>query len=492
MYDVAMTLKNNNKTPALIFQTDSHLCLDYVRKFSKKIREAEETAHPHLLEQRFKEQERLKAEAKRAKQLTIPDKDGNKIKVNVKLDGIGDKKMTRLMMTGQFDDEIEKPADVAIYEPHPDFIMNTNQLFSKYMLDKWDAELKKYFPHNGSEYHYIIDLLWRGVGVYCKGLPDQYLHIVQNLACSGKLGLVFSDDSLVFGVSMPFRTSVITLDENINSMMYHQMAGRAGRRGLDKEGNVVLVGYTPEQIKDLTTSCIPNVTGCDTMFYGLEYGKLLSGNDHWENNKKHFLFDKITDDIAKDFYDEISSNLQDGWNFAINDNVSFNHMMWRFRQSEDGLRVAFLIGFIRKIYRNCDPKIENEQIEFSQFISNYIMVTESDNINNNILESPHGIKFNIKKHFETLGLDIPDNIDNKVFESIKFNRIVDTNNHKEKSILRERILNFGEKIRNIQHYFYHSDENAITRLLGKLLTRIWWIYHTSSPLMEPIERYNID
>ena len=53
------------------------------------------------------------------------------------------------------------------------------------------------------------------------------------MACNGELAIIFSDESLVFGVSMPIRTTVITKD-NINSMMYHQMAGRAGRRGLDK------------------------------------------------------------------------------------------------------------------------------------------------------------------------------------------------------------------------------------------------------------------
>jgi superfamily II DNA or RNA helicase len=503
LYNVAMNLKKSNKTPALIFQTDSHLCLELVRKFSKKIREEEEQAHPKLLEQRLKEQHRIRNEAKRAKQkMIVEDKKGGcKKSVDINLDKIGNKKMTKLMMTNDnFDEVNEKPADIAIYEPHPDFILNNNQQFSQYMVDQWDKQLKAFFPHNGSEYHYMIDLLWRGVGVYCKGLPDPYLHIIQNLACSGKLGLVFSDDSLVFGVSMPFRTTVITPDENINSMMYHQMAGRAGRRGLDKEGNVVLIGYTPEKIFELTSSCIPNVNGCDTMFYGADYGRQLynnnpkdypKDNNRWDNIKKNFLLDKISDETASDFYEGIDANLIDAWSFAINDNISFKHMMWRFRHSEDCYRIAFLLSFIRKIYKHSDAKVEKNQIDVAKFLSNYIEIHEL--VKNNSLkleQTEQAIKLNIKEHLETLELEIPEEIDSRVYESIRMNKLFETENRKEKSYLRERLLNFGEKVRNIQHYFFFCEEKNITKLLGKLLTRIWWIYHSSSPVMEPIERYD--
>ena len=71
-----------------------------------------------------------------------------------------------------------------------------------------------FFPNNGMDYHYIIDLLWRGIGVYVDGLPEPYLRLVQKLAVNGKLAIVFSDISLVFGVSMPLGTSVILNDKD--------------------------------------------------------------------------------------------------------------------------------------------------------------------------------------------------------------------------------------------------------------------------------------
>jgi hypothetical protein len=488
LYEVVMKLKKENKTPAIIFQTNSHICLEFVRKLSKRIRDEEEKAHPTLMKDRLLLLSQSKANEKKLGQdIIVKDKHGNKKSVNINMNNIGDKKMTKLMMTDQLDRMNEHVVDISINEPHPDFIMNLTQPFNQHMIDTWNKELKLYFPQNGSEYHYIIDLLWRGIGVYVKGLPEAYLHIIQNLACGGKLGLVFSDESLVFGVSMPFRTTIITPDRNINSMMFHQMAGRAGRRGLDKEGNVMLLGYNWTQIKELITSVIPDIIGRDTMFYGSSYGFKISNNPKWDLIKQNFLMKSLTNEDAEDFYSSIDSNLLSGWEFAVSNDISFNHMLWRFRQTEDMYRVAFLVIFIRKIFNNCNHKNENTQIEISKFLANYIEIEETET--NKLEPCALAVEYPIRNHLETLGLDIPENIDRKIYECIRMNSLIPTENGYEKSKLRERLMNFGEKVRNIQHYFYHCQDRPITRLLGKLITRIWWIYHSSSPVMEPIQRY---
>ena len=33
---------------------------------------------------------------------------------------------------------------------------------------------------------------------------------------------------------------------------------------------------------------------------------------------------------------------------------------------------------------------------------------------------------------------------------------------------------------------------GLSKIFGKLLTRIWWIYHTSSPIMNPFHNYNTE
>ena len=70
-----------------------------------------------------------------------------------------------------------------VYKNHNiDFILNNNQYFNEDIIKEWVDNLKKYFPNTGYQYHFIIKLLWRGVGIYVEGLPDPYLRLVQSLA----------------------------------------------------------------------------------------------------------------------------------------------------------------------------------------------------------------------------------------------------------------------------------------------------------------------
>jgi len=46
--------------------------------------------------------------------------------------------------------------------------------------------------------------------------------------------------------------------------------------------------------------------------------------------------------------------------------------------------------------------------------------------------------------------------------------------------LRENLIQYGNLLKIIQHYCYHSKITGVAKLLAKLLTRIWWIYHNSS------------
>lgn len=472
LIDMSMTLKDNDKTPALIFHTNTFDCLELVKNFSKEIKQREDSTHPNLLKERLKEQSRAKHMEKK--------------KDSMKINDMSEKQQKKLLLSGELE-ELNCHDGVSLNEPHIDFIFNKHQKFQQHYIDGIYKDLKEFFPMNGIEYHYLIDLLWRGVGVYVKGLPDPYLRIVQNLACGGELAIVFSDESLVFGVSMPFRTTVITKDDNIDSMMYHQMAGRAGRRGLDKEGNVVFVGCGWNDITELSVSCIPNIDGKDTMSYGGVFAKKLSSYyssdiNRWDNIKSNFLMSKITNDISTKFYNDIETNLANGWEYMNIDNKYFYQMVWKLRDSLDCYRIPYLIQFIKKIFRNCNPTNQNTQVEFAKLMCKYMNVQENDTF---VLTPVDSIEqYTIDEDLTKLMLEVPDNIDSRLYESIRSNTLYKMESRKETNQLREQLLELGESIKHLQHYFYYTKEINITRMIGKLLTRIWWIYHMSSPIME--------
>lgn len=475
---MALKLKEENKTPALIFITNSHECLTKVQEFSDKIKALETEKYPKLFKDRMKQAKRETLSDKKLEKMTVGGK---------KVSEMGEKRLHKEMLKGTFEPIETDLQEVSIFEPHKDFIFNHHQYFSQHVIEDWASQLKKYFPQFGCEHHYIIDLLWRGVGVYVKGLPDPYLRIVQNLACGGKLGIVFSDDSLVFGVSMPFRTTVIPNDPAIDSMMYHQMAGRAGRRGLDKEGNVVFIENSWKRITDLSISVIPDVLGHDTMWYGSPFGEKLSGSKKWSRIMKNYLSTEVIDEEVEDFYQGIIENISEGggWDYTNTDNKDMLHLIWRFRKTEDCYRIPFIINFIRKIYSGCNPYNEATQIEFAKFMSQFLCIEEVEE------DSPYRLsvvesseKYNIHEHLESIALDVPEFVDSKVYECIRLNSMLKLDSKKDIHELRERLLEFGNQIKIIQHYFFHLKEVNITRMVGKLLTRIWWIYHTSSPIMQ--------
>jgi hypothetical protein len=475
-------LKENNKAPALIFQENSTSCMRLVRDLSKQIEEAQNNAHPELINERAKL-------AKKAKKVF---KENEKKKV----DDIPENKRIKMLLQDK-GPLIETQEVVPMHEPHIDFILNKDQLFTEGLVEGWVTKLKKYFPNTGDEYHWLIVMLWRGIGVYVKGLPDPYLRLVQTLASAKKLAIVFSDTSLVFGVSMPFRTTVVLRDihteDTLDSMMYHQMAGRAGRRGLDKEGNVVFAGYSWDRIKNLSISSFPMVKGSDTMIYSIEAAKKISNSlkidAQWDDLKVNFLHNSVTNEVSKTFYDDIQETMYEGgaWDFVTSDCINHNNMVWQLRHDTDCVTAPLIIPELTRIFSSSDPNKEKAQIDIALFLSHFINVKETTCtkflLAPDTLNSQTSLE-RLKTISENIGIDIPDKIDSKVFNSIGMNRLIKLSSEKDIDSLRNDVMIFSDKVKHIQHYFFHTKQITMTRLLGKLLTRIWWIYHTSSPLMK--------
>ena len=94
-----------------------------------------------------------------------------------------------------------------------------------------------------------VQSLRAGVGVHHAGLIPVWKAFIEDLFNANKIKVLFATETLAAGVNMPARTTVIsTVTKRINSEVVKlktsqllQMAGRAGRRGLDTEGTVVVM-----------------------------------------------------------------------------------------------------------------------------------------------------------------------------------------------------------------------------------------------------------
>ncbi|HVZ31368.1 MAG TPA: DUF3516 domain-containing protein, partial [Polyangiaceae bacterium] len=95
-------------------------------------------------------------------------------------------------------------------------------------------ELTRFLPH--------------GIGVHHAGMLPKCRRLVERLAQRGVLRIICGTDTLGVGVNVPIRTVLFTQlckydGENVSLLSvrdFQQIAGRAGRRGFDTQGSVVV------------------------------------------------------------------------------------------------------------------------------------------------------------------------------------------------------------------------------------------------------------
>lgn len=103
-----------------------------------------------------------------------------------------------------------------------------------------------------------IQPLYRGIAAHHAGILPAWKGLVEELFQQGLIKVVFATETLAAGINMPARTTVISslskrTDRGhrlLNPSEFLQMAGRAGRRGMDKLGHVVTLQTPFEGAKE--------------------------------------------------------------------------------------------------------------------------------------------------------------------------------------------------------------------------------------------------
>ncbi|KAK7305341.1 hypothetical protein VNO77_43246 [Canavalia gladiata] len=121
----------------------------------------------------------------------------------------------------------------------------------------------------------VQNLLRRGIGVHHAGLLPIVKEVVEMLFCRGVIKVLFSTETFAMGVNAPARTVVFDTLRKFDGKEfrqllpgeYTQMAGRAGRRGLDKIGTVILMcrDELPEE-SDLKRVIVGSATRLESQF----------------------------------------------------------------------------------------------------------------------------------------------------------------------------------------------------------------------------------
>ena len=133
------------------------------------------------------------------------------------------------------------------------------------------------------EYNDMVALLEKGIGIHHSGMIPVLREIVELMISKKYIKLLFATESFAVGLDCPIKTAVFTgitkfdgkSERLLYSHEYTQMAGRAGRRGIDTIGNVVHLNnlFTQPAVQD--------------------YKMLLSGNPQKLVSKFHVYYSTV-------------------------------------------------------------------------------------------------------------------------------------------------------------------------------------------------------
>jgi len=264
IYPVALDLKEKSMIPAVLFQFDESECRRQFTRLVESFEQTEKAEYPHLAKERaaaYKAYLEQMAQWERA--VTEATKNNEP----------PPSEPTPPSLTG--DDPVPKHTMFP-----PGRHLNTTEV--KFVRDSFDKIAGKTGSKiNINSDHILMRGLRRGVGIYNTELPPAYLTVVQKFAQKGRLGIVFSDEALAYGVNMPFRTSAFIGDpgpELLDPLLAQQAQGRAGRRGMDRQGHLCYIGISWKRIQELMRGILPEIVGTDTAYPALALAQEIRSN----------------------------------------------------------------------------------------------------------------------------------------------------------------------------------------------------------------------
>jgi len=122
-----------------------------------------------------------------------------------------------------------------------------------------------------SQYNTLKGLIMKGIAFHHSGLLFNLKEIIEIIFQMGLIKVLFATETFAIGVNMPTKTVIFTGLEKptgtgrrpLHTAEYKQMAGRAGRRGIDTKGNVIILPLyefpTKSELKSIMLGKMPHI-----------------------------------------------------------------------------------------------------------------------------------------------------------------------------------------------------------------------------------------
>jgi len=169
------------------------------------------------------------------------------------------------------------------------------------------------------EYLSMVSLLEKGIGIHHAGIMPILREMVELLFSKGYIKLLFATETFAVGINMPTKTVLFTNVQKfdgtgmrmLHSHEYTQMAGRAGRRGIDTIGNVIHLTNLFSNIDMLSTKTMmkgqpQKLVSKFKISYNLLLNLIDIGEVDYSKYSKKSMIQGDIDNELKNYYEDIS------------------------------------------------------------------------------------------------------------------------------------------------------------------------------------------
>lgn len=423
----------------------------------------------------------------------------------------------------------------------------------------WNFKLRNYknIYDKTTEWNELYSLVIKGIGIHHSGMIPILKEIVEILYEKGLIKILLATETFAMGVNMPTKTVVFTqltkYDGNeskrlLKSEEYGQMAGRAGRRGKDPIGHVLILPFndfiTEYEAKIIILSSPQNIRSKLNInpIFVLKHLSIITDNDIKQlYTNSLFNYQSIKDNDNLKYKYELISNKIEKYEKEHNIDSNLLNEYYKIIELNEKLKPN---GFI-KLAHNIEKKIKNEiknlldlysnnNINFLKIIDTYILIHKDFNnikikideyeskMNNQIQYILDFLKNNnyitiidSKYQLTKIGKIISDInecnpfiinyiISNNLFDNIEFNEIVAIcsifiNENKSNEEIYISDLNCSDKCRDILYNiekkigeFYKLEDN-LNKILPYPCYLDWSINYTMfNTVIEWADNNNID
>lgn len=467
IYDLCVYLTQKELSPSIIFHLDTIQLKNYFDELQQTFILKEKEKYPNYqTTQQQKMNDYLESVKEREKSLSKITNENKKIEWKR--------------------DHPEENCPDSVGSPHPEFLFKTKtETISIQDIKEVKDKLYKEFVDKNMESQIpklleLFSALLRGFAIYTQDLPTLYLRCVQQLTQQGKIAIILSDKSLAFGINMPIKTVCFYQDTPLlNTLMYQQMEGRCGRRGLDKNGNVLFCRFTQERIKELVNGKVIPIQGnkdiinINILTIPVENKDKIIESIQNHNLAKLDYNQNITQIYQKELY-----------------NLGVDHelpLYWKLSKYKNAYNICMFMKWIKPNKILHLRTNENDDVLFFNLISSVIEINTTENklhqIDYNKLFEKYPNKLVIRtlpEYLNKIGIDYNvHQLENYLFRIFQLNSIPaeykkDINLFNK---IKTKLKNANIIMLILRNYYRKTSMEAILR---KVWRRLYWISKTIS------------